>query len=187
MQWDLLETKKLLTTIPFTVEALTLKDRNKPGPEHPYYRLTAPDWVNILPITIDNKAVLIRQSRAGTMTDVLEVPGGAIDADEKDPTMAAVRELEEETGYTSSRILPLAAINPNPAIMTNRLHMFVALGCVINSNRRHFPDAGEQINVELVDVHELDDLIRHGKVDSCLAALTIALAGRYVKTSSQSR
>jgi ADP-ribose pyrophosphatase len=181
MQWDLVEKKQILHTVPFVVEELHLKDRTKAGPKHPYHRIACPDWVNILPITDDGYAILIRQSRAGNMRDVLEVPGGCIDKNEKDPTMAAVRELEEETGYSSQRILPLASINPNPAINTNKLHMFIALNCRLQSDRKHFPDEGEDIEVVKVPTKNLDELVRTGQIDSCLASLTIMLAERYIQ------
>src|SRR5690606_30589787 len=103
--------------------------------QHPYHRINCPDWVNILPITASGDAVLICQSRAGNFRNTLEIPGGVVDPHEKDLTQTALRELEEETGYTTSRVLPLAAINPNPAIQTNKLHMFLALDCTPASAR----------------------------------------------------
>ena len=185
MQWDLIKKQEVLRTVPFTVEELILKDREKDGPNHPYHRLVCPDWVNVLPITVNGEAVLIKQTRAGPLRDILEVPGGAMDGHEKDATMAAQRELEEETGYTSTRFLPLASINPNPALNTNRLHMFLALGCVPNSTRKHFPDEGERIEVVTVPSEDLDDMVRSGQIDSCLSALTIMLAARYARISTR--
>jgi len=182
MQWELREIKPVLKTVPFTVEEVHLRDLQKEGyPKHPYHRLNCPDWVNILPITTSGQAILIRQSRAGCLKEVLEIPGGAIDANEKDATMAAARELEEETGYVSQRFLPLANINPNPALNNNRLFMFLALGCQLPMERKHFPDAAESIQIELWDVGKLDELIRCGLLDSCLSALTVMLAERYLK------
>ena len=86
-----------------------------------------PDWVNTVPVTTQGKVLLVRQFRIGIESTTLETPGGVVDAGEKDMTMAAVRELEEETGHTSRNILPLASLNPNPAIMTNTVHFFLAL------------------------------------------------------------
>lgn len=181
MQWDVKEKTEVLKTVPFAVEQLTLFDRQKQKLLHPYHRLTCPDWVNVLAITPTMEAILVRQSRAGSMTETLEVPGGMIDRHEKDPTMAALRELEEETGYTARTVLPLGSINPNPAIMANTVHMFLALQAVPNETRRHFPDEGEQIEIVHVPAHELDQLVRLRRIDSALAALTIMLAGKYVK------
>jgi 8-oxo-dGTP pyrophosphatase MutT (NUDIX family) len=94
--------------------------------------------------------------------------------------MTAARELEEETGFTSQRFLPLGAINPNPAIMTNKCHFFLALGCTLASQRRHFPDMDERIAIEFYDYKDLDGLIRTGQINHALACLCILLAGRYL-------
>ncbi len=177
---ELVSKKTILETKPFNVEELTVNIDCKPL-DHPYYRMHAADWVNVLAVTTDKKAVLIRQSRPGSIKRVLETPGGVIDAGERDPTMAAVRELEEETGYTTTRILPLAAINPNPAIMTNRCHYFIALDCQLNQSRRHFPDAEERIDVELHEIDTLDHMIRSGQIDHSLSALCILLAAKYLQ------
>lgn len=176
----LIEKKSILKTHPFEVEEIffELEDLK---PDHSYFRLAAPDWVNVLPITVDGRALLIRQPRVGTMNYVLETPGGVMDPHEKDPTMAAARELEEETGFVSQRFLPLGSINPNPAIMTNRCHFFVALGCLPAGNRRYFPDADERIALELINVSELEHLIRTGQINHALACLCIMLAGRYIQ------
>lgn len=184
MQWKVNEIKAVLKTIPFTVESLSLYDLKKQkNTEHPYHRLNCPDWVNVLPITPDGQAVLIRQSRAGAMQDTLEIPGGQLDPGERDPTLAATRELEEETGYFTRTVLPLGAINPNPAIMTNTVHMFLALNAIPNPQRKLFPDDGEDIEVVTVPTNELDQLVRLRRIDSALAALTIMLAGKYVNIS----
>ncbi len=170
----------VLKTRPFNVEEIRFEVGDL-KPEHSYFRLDAPDWVNVLPVTLDNKIVLVRQPRIGSLSFVLETPGGVMDAHEKDPTIAAARELEEETGFVSQRFLPLGSINPNPAIMTNRCHFFVALGCAPAGNRKLFPDQDERISIEFFKYKELDALIRTGQVNHALACLCISLAGRYVK------
>jgi 8-oxo-dGTP pyrophosphatase MutT (NUDIX family) len=175
----LLGKRDVLATKPFTVEELQLARDDRPL-DHPYYRLTTTDWVNILPILPDGRALLIRQFRAGALRPILEVPGGMVDAGEKDAMMAALRELEEETGYTSQRVLPLGTINPNPAIMSNRTHFFLALAAMPNPSRKHFPDAEERIELELVPATDLDLMVRTGQIDHALAALCIMLAGKYI-------
>lgn len=177
---ELLAKRQILKTRPFNVEELDLRIGGR-DLAHPYYRLDCPDWVNVLAVTTSNQAVLIRQARPGPMKLVLETPGGVANPGEKDLMMAALRELEEETGYTSSRVLPLASLNPNPAIQNNTCHFFVALACHVNPARRHFPDIDEVIETELVDVGGLDGLVRTGRIDHALSALCILLAGKYIK------
>jgi 8-oxo-dGTP pyrophosphatase MutT (NUDIX family) len=175
-----LEAKKSVFQSPiFNIEELSV--RSKKGELlSPRYRLTCGDWANVLPITREGSAVLIEQLRFGSMANVLETPGGMMDPDEKDPMLAAVRELEEETGYTSMRILSLGSFNPNPAIMGNRIHFFLALDCVLQENRTHFQDLDEEITLKLVDPNELVSLVRLGRIDHALSALCISLASYYL-------
>ncbi len=101
----LLEKKTITKTKIFDVEEISYEFDGKVSQN--MYRISCGDWANILAITSDKKAILVRQPRAGSMKFVLETPGGMIEKDERDATLTAVRELEEETGFTSQRILPL--------------------------------------------------------------------------------
>jgi 8-oxo-dGTP pyrophosphatase MutT (NUDIX family) len=176
--WEIKKVTPVLTTQPFTLEKVDLV--LKSGEDAVFHRLSAPDWVCILPITFDRKAILIRQARIGSNTPVLEAPGGSVDPKEKDFTMTAARELEEETGFTSKRILSLGSINPNPAILTNKVHMFLALDCQPASPRKHFPDAQEDIDLAVYDAVELETLVRTGQVNHGISALTILLSRNYL-------
>jgi 8-oxo-dGTP pyrophosphatase MutT (NUDIX family) len=151
--------------------------------EHPFFSLEAEargsatvvrmrsnDWVNVLPLTTDGQAVLIRQPRFGIDAVTLEVPGGVIDAGEE-PLAAAQRELREETGYGGGTWRSLGWAHPNPAIQTNRVHMFVADGVVLEGPQ-HL-DALEDIAVELVPTQRLATLADEGTISHALAQLTV--------------
>lgn len=176
------KTRTVLDCVPFKVEEVryvpaSASDR---GPTEPHYRLSCPDWVNILPITKDGQAVLIRQMRSGSNSIVLETPGGVVHEGERDLTLSILRELEEETGYTTQRVLYLGASNPNPAIMTNKIHFFLGLGCVLAEERKHFPDPGEMIEIELVPAQALGRLVRQGQMNHALSALCVLMSAPYL-------
>lgn len=180
------DTESILKTRPFEVEKFSFYSDEK-GLSLPYYRLLCPDWVNVLPITDSGEALLIKQMRAGAQQTILETPGGVVDAEEKnDPTITAHRELEEETGFSSKKMIYLGSVNPNPAIQNNRVHFFIAFGCSPTQNRVHFPDQDEEIETQLVKAEELDELVRLGRIDHALSALCILLAGKYLNISSKS-
>jgi 8-oxo-dGTP pyrophosphatase MutT (NUDIX family) len=96
----------------------------------PYYVLSYPDWVNIVAITVDQHLVLTRQYRHAAGREFIELPGGAVEALDRDPETAARRELLEETGYSAPRFQLVATRFPNPALQTNRLHTYLALDAV---------------------------------------------------------
>ncbi|MFK7824357.1 MAG: NUDIX hydrolase [Oligoflexales bacterium] len=179
MSWVIKKREKILSTIPFAVEKLDFEFNGKET--HPFHRICCPDWVNVLPVTSEGKVLLIKQHRAGSLSYVLETPGGMIDSHEvKDPMAAAARELEEETGYVPEKLIPLGAINPNPAFHNNKSHYFLGLGCSIPDERKHFPDPGEDIEVVITEFDGLEDLVREGKVDNAICALCIMLAVKHV-------
>jgi ADP-ribose pyrophosphatase YjhB (NUDIX family) len=84
------------------------------------------DWINVIPFTREGKLVFIRQFRHGIREVTLEIPGGAIDARDETPRMAAERELREETGYEALNWEYLGYVTPNPALQNNRCHTFLA-------------------------------------------------------------
>jgi len=57
--------------------------------------------VAIIAITPENKMILVKQYRKAIEATSYEIPAGKLEVGENtDPQAAALRELEEETGYT---------------------------------------------------------------------------------------
>jgi ADP-ribose pyrophosphatase len=135
------------------------------GTTHRRVVVDAPDWVNIIPVTPDDRVVMIRQFRFGISANTLEIPGGMVEAGE-DPQTAALRELEEETGYRADRVIALGKCHPNPALQNNWCHSFLALGCrQIHQGR---PEPGEDILVELHPKSTIPALIRNDGITHAL-------------------
>ncbi len=180
MDWSI-KTKNILASTPIgKLEEVFLTENAGQTPlGHPYYRLHTVSWVNIFALTSDSRVILVCQPRVGIMQMTLEVPGGGIEEGE-DPALAAARELEEETGYRAGSIEAIGVINPNPAIMSNRLYMFLARNCFIPPDRQHFPDTTERIEVSTLPLAELDAKMKVGGIHNALAALTILMARRYI-------
>jgi 8-oxo-dGTP pyrophosphatase MutT (NUDIX family) len=128
--------------------------------------LETEDWVNIVPITSDDQVVLVEQYRFGVSKMTCEIPGGLIDSGE-DSKSAAVRELEEETGFTGGKWIYLGSVEPNPAFHTNRCHHWLTLG--VEKTKEPELDPGEDIRVTTVSFPELRDLISSGRIEHVLA------------------
>ena len=108
------------------------------------------DWAIVIPVLETQQGkefVMVRQWRPGAGELSLEFPGGVFDKGENS-VEAALRELKEETGYTAGKITPLGTFNPNPAIMSNQVHFFLAEN-LINPEALKL-DEDEHINVEIV-------------------------------------
>ncbi|NQX88535.1 MAG: NUDIX hydrolase [Halioglobus sp.] len=140
------------------------------GKTHQFVYIDAPDWVNMVPLTADNKVVLIRQYRHGSQAVTLEIPGGMVDPGEE-PSRAAVRECQEETGYRAETVHSLGRLNPNPAVFSNRLHTFV--GCVTPGSAVRHVSETERTEVERVAIDDLRELLLNGVIDHTLVCATL--------------
>ena len=127
--------------------------------------LTAPDWINIIPLTDDDRVVMVRQFRFGVEGFTLEIPGGMCDPGEE-PAAAARRELLEESGYDSDDISPLGWLHPNPAIQSNRCHTFLARAA--RKVGEPSPDPNEMFEITDVALENVPALIADGTISHSL-------------------
>ena len=132
-------------------------------------------WANVLAITKDNEAVLIKQYRHGVEKILWEIPGGVVE-DGEDLRAGVKRELLEETGYTASRIIETGRLYPNPALQTNTMYCYLALDAEKVTGQSL--NDGEDIEVHLVPLDELVAMTKRGEFPNGLqvALLFHALA-----------
>lgn len=119
----------------------------------PYYVLEPADWITVLALDVDGRAVTVEEYRHGAGIVAIGLVGGAVD-DGESPSDAALRELREETGYIAEEIIDLGSTWANWGNHTNRSHHFLARGC----RRVTAQSLGD---TELISVH-LDDLEQLG-------------------------
>lgn len=145
-----------------------------PELHHPHYVVDCPDWVAIVAVTADDQVVLVRQFRAGVSDFTLEPPGGVIEPGQS-PLQAAQRELFEETGYDGP-LTRLGSVHPNPALMTNRSHVYLARPAHKIAEPT-FDGEGEHCEVVLIPVRDIGAAMSNGAITHVigLAALSSAL------------
>jgi ADP-ribose pyrophosphatase len=98
------------------------------------------------PDSDDPRVLLIRQYRYATGGWLWEVPAGKRDGDE-DPSLTARRELQEETGYQCSNLVPLTSIWTTPGFTDEVIHLYLASG-LTGGVTAHEAD-------EIMELHEL--------------------------------
>lgn len=87
-----------------------------------------PGAVAILPFTNDGKLIVVEQYRKALNRSIIEIPAGKLEGDE-DPYLCAMRELKEETGYTSNQVKHLVSFYTSPGFADEIIHLYTAFDC----------------------------------------------------------
>lgn len=134
-------------------------------------------WANVLAITKDQQAVLVRQYRHGAEKVLLELPGGVVE-DGEDPMDGIKRELLEETGYSCTNIIEVGRLYPNPAMQTNQLFCYLAFDAQ-KVDLQNLDD-GEDIEVQLLPLDELTAMAKNGEFTHALHVAVLFHAFAYM-------
>jgi 8-oxo-dGTP pyrophosphatase MutT (NUDIX family) len=151
--WREEEGRKVFSSPVLSIRNIT--SRSPAGESKVFTTIDAADWAIVIPLLETSRGpefVMVRQWRHGARELSLEFPGGVFEPGE-DSAAAAARELQEETAYVPGKIRKLGELSPNPAIMSNRVHFFLA------ENLQHLEnqtlDEDEYIDVEILPVRDV--------------------------------
>ena len=184
--WERLASKKILKAGDGKATFMELfQDRVKTSKGHivTYTRYNASDVVIVVPFLSAKSLVMIRQYRYPLDKVLLEFPAGHVEGGE-DPAATAKRELEEETGYSASKIERVYRYHPTVSRSNQNVHVFRASGLVAGRTRH---DGGEDINVEVLTTEKLRRQIVQGKVESAgtLISYLLCCTGTIHKTKGK--
>jgi len=140
-----------------------------------------PGGVGIIPITKDNKILMVRQYRYPMEEELLEIPAGKLD-DGEDPFECAVRELSEETGCTAGRYVDLGTMYPSPGFCRETLYLYLALD--LQDGEMHL-DENELLSVEAVCIDELMDKIMANELPDAKSIIGIMKAKQFLESQYQ--
>ena len=114
----------------------------------------------MLGVLDDGRLVMIRNFRIATQAWMNEFCAGKLEAGE-DPRDAALRELEEETGYCAGSIESLGTFYTSPGFTDELMYAFVARQLTPCPPRL---ELDERIEVVLRTKDEFADLVRRGDI-----------------------
>lgn len=132
-----------------------------------------PGAVAVVAIREDKTVVMVKQFRHPAGKILLEIPAGKLDKDEN-PDICAVRELEEETGYTATVIRKLASVYTTPGFTDEIMHIYIAEG--LRQAKQH-TDEDEFIDIDYYTPQQLKELMQVGEIEDAKTLLGLYMAG----------
>jgi len=178
-KWRTLDNERVFSTPIFDLHRR--RSAHPKRGERDFFVIDPSDWVNIIPLTPKREVVMVRQFRHGISAFTLEIPGGMIDPEDRNPSEAGRREMLEECGYDSADIVPIGRVHPNPAIQPNFCYSFLA------RNVRHVGtphpdlDGSEETEVAMVPLKDIKTLIASGKITHALVIAAFSFFQLYNK------
>ena len=161
---------------------LTLVEREVHGHGETFTRSVVehPGAVVVVPVAADGETVtLVRQFRAATGTDMLEVPAGKRDVEGEAPERTAERELIEEIGRRPGRLVPLSEFYNTPGFCSEYTFLFAAF------DLEEVPRAAATVEeramtIEPVALADVDELIATRRIVDAKTIIGLTLTRRYL-------
>lgn len=128
-----------------------------------------PGAVAIVPFTKDGKMVVVRQFRKPLEKEIYEIPAGKLEQGE-DPETCALRELEEETGYTPRKINFITSFYTSPGFANELLYLYEAED--LEEGKAH-PDADEFVEMSEISLDEGLELMKNEQIHDAKTAFAL--------------
>ncbi len=133
-------------------------------------RVNSTGVVCLFPLTTDSRVILVEQFRSPVNASVIEFPAGLsgdIEGQEEEALEdAAMRELEEETGYRSQTTISLGSTVSSAGLTDESVHFFLALD--LEKVSEGGGDESEEITVHAVPFAEIDQWLKEAISRGCL-------------------
>ena len=132
----------------------------------------------VIPVLDDGRIILVRQFRNSIDRHTWEIPAGGLESRQEPTIVAARRELEEDTGYTTEKELELLiTINTTPAFCNEKIDIYVATD--LKPGEQHL-DEDEVVTYQAFTVAEIQKMILTGKMtDAKTISAVMSYAAKY--------
>ena len=128
------------------------------------------DNAAVVALTSKGEVIVAKQFRVGPERVMYELPGGGCDAGEA-PEATAMREFQEETGYTSDASLIFLGKIVRDAYHTDDTYYYLLRECYPDDTPLPNTDGREIIEVELHSMQEMIEYAKQGLVSDTAALL----------------
>ena len=126
-----------------------------------FNRIEVSDATIIVPIFQDGSLLMVENYRYAIHSNLLELPGGFINQNEK-AANAAKRELLEETGYTCNKLKFIRWFYTWPGRTAQKNFVFVGRQLIKDSDQKL--EDYEFIKVHKISISSISQEIRNGKI-----------------------
>ena len=143
------------------------------GSTREYVYFKSDGTVAVAAFTNNGKMILTKQYRHPLRRIVYDIPGGAVEEGET-PSQAALRELEEETGFTAEKLEWIGRFSRGPSSQA-----IVDIFLAKETRRKGNYDPNEIADIELADFNLLFRKILEGECfDAALAIAILLISAR---------
>jgi ADP-ribose pyrophosphatase len=111
--------------------------------------------VGVIAFTPEKELLLVKQYRPAIKQELIEIPAGLVDPGE-DIEVAALRELEEETGYKANKIEKVCEYFRSPGISSSKMIIYFASDLVKTQQNL---DECEFLEILKLDVKDIDKIL----------------------------
>lgn len=117
----------------------------------------------MLAVREDGKLLMVRKWRNALDRYTLEIPAGGLNSAEEPTEAAAIRELEEETGYIAGEVRFLLSIYTTVAFCNEKIDIYLVRD--LKRQESQHLDEDEFIDVRACELDELVQMIYEGKIE----------------------
>ncbi len=154
------------------VISLRLDEVEMPSGRRVVYEVVEhPGAVAVVPLTSDDRVLMVRQFRHAVGAELLELPAGTLESGET-PEACARRELAEEVGRAARLWERLASFYTAPGVLSEEMHVFLARHLVPAAAERE----EEDLRVESLPLAEARRQIDMGEIRDAKSIVGILLA-----------
>ncbi len=139
-----------------------------------------PGAVVVVPLTAEHDVLMVRQYRAATGSQLLEVPAGKRDVDGEPPEATAARELEEEIGQRAGTLHLLCEFFNSPGFTDEYTYLYLATDLEVTA-RAAVSAEEEAMTIERVPLDAVDALIADGSLVDAKSIIGVLTARAHLQ------
>ena len=130
----------------------------------------------VIALDEDKNVLMVSQYRKPYDQMILEVPAGKLEKGE-DPKDTAIRELQEETGYTAENVTYIGKYYPTPGYCSEITYLYFAENLSFVGQKL---DHGEFVELKKIPLSELVEMVMNNEIPDAKTAIAILKADKIV-------